>query len=72
MAHIMDIADGTLHPVEEPSYLVNPESRTESRDAARLAEYPQLQLAMVETHIQAEAPALPVASIEALIRALED
>ena len=70
MAHIMDMANGTVHPVEEPSYQVKHGSRTESRDAARSVKYPQLQLAMIET--QTEIPALPAASIEALIKTLED
>lgn len=68
MAYIMDMTNGTVHPVEEPSYQI----KRESRDEARLAEYPQLQLAMVEAQTQVEAPALPAASIEALIKTLED
>lgn len=72
MAHIMDMANGTIHPVEEPSYQVKRDSRIESRDATRPAEYPQLQLAMVEAETYVETRALPAASIDALIRTLED
>jgi len=72
VAHIMDMANGTIHPVEEPSYQGKRDSRTESRDGTRPAEYPQLQLAMVEAQTQVETPALPAVAIDALIRTLED
>ena len=72
MAYIMDMANGTVHPVEEPSYQVKRDSSIESRDENRLAVYPQPQLAMVEAQRQTETPAIPAASIEALIKTLED
>ena len=73
MAHIMDMANGTVHPVEEPSYQIKRESRTESRDAAQFAEYPQLQLALTEAQTQAKPrTTLPPAAVEALIKMLED
>jgi hypothetical protein len=72
MAYIMDMANGTEHPVEEPSYQVVRESRLDAHDTAQLTEHPQLQLAVLEVQTQTEARPLPAASVEALIKALED
>jgi len=70
MAYIMDMASGTTHPAEEAP--IKYHSRIEPQDAAALEEYPQLQLAMVETRTQNSGQTLPPAAIEALIKTLED
>ncbi len=70
MAYIVDMASGTAYPVEEPEYRINRAPETSSQDVPRPAILPQLQLAMVEA--QTEARPLPAASIEALLKTLED
>ncbi len=72
MAYTMDMASGTVLSAEEPSFQLKRDTRAASRDTIRTAEYPQLQLAMVETQAQTEVPAFPATVVEALIKTLED
>jgi len=72
MAYTMDMASGTVLSVEEPSFQLKRDTRVASRDTIQTAEYPQLQLAMVETQAQTEVPAFPATVVEALIKTLED
>ena len=70
MAYIMDMASGTIQPVEEPSIKRN--FGMELQDATPLEEYPQLQLAMVEVSTETATQTLHPAAIEALLKTLED
>jgi len=72
MAYIMDMASGTKLAVEEPSYQLKRDSRNMPLDASLLAEYPQLQLAMVEVQTQTEAASFHASVVEAAIETLED
>ena len=72
MAYIMDMASGTEHPVEEPSYSAVRKSSLGAGDIPHLDKHPQLQLAMIEIQTQAETRTLPAASLDALIKTLGD
>ncbi|VAW73240.1 hypothetical protein MNBD_GAMMA14-758 [hydrothermal vent metagenome] len=72
MVYIMDMANGTEHPVEEPSYQVVRETRLAPRDMDLQAGCLQPRLAMVEIQAQTKARTLPAASVDALLKTFED
>ncbi|TCK17192.1 hypothetical protein DFR30_0413 [Thiogranum longum] len=72
MAYFMDMASGTEFPVEEPSCKLVCKAENSACDTPCAIEEPHLQLAMVEARTQSEARTLPAASVEALIKSLED
>ncbi|HED52320.1 MAG TPA: hypothetical protein ENI83_02060 [Gammaproteobacteria bacterium] len=72
MVYIMDMVDGTEHPVEEPSYQVARETRLDPRNMDLQAECLQPRLAMVEIQTQTKACTLPAASVDALLKTFED